>query len=55
MQVSLDPASDPDLDTFLRHVIGFDSVDDESKAERPMMAKGCVLAVSAMHVVFLAI
>lgn len=33
-EVSLDPASDPDLATFLEHCSGFDSVDDESKTTR---------------------
>eukprot|EP00049_Salpingoeca_infusionum_P018391 m.357034 g.357034 ORF g.357034 m.357034 type:complete len:785 (+) comp17693_c0_seq1:155-2509(+) len=32
-QVTADPSSDPDLATFLEHVVGFDSVDDESKPE----------------------
>ena len=32
-EVSLDPATDPKLDTFLRQVVGFDCVDDESKLE----------------------
>lgn len=33
-EVSLDPASNPNLATFLESVVGFDSVDDESKPER---------------------
>lgn len=32
-EVSLDPASHPDLHAFLNHVSGFDSVDDESRSE----------------------
>ncbi|CAH0690398.1 unnamed protein product [Spodoptera exigua] len=35
--VSVDPSSDPDLHKFLSHVIGFDSVDDESKPENTML------------------
>ena len=31
-----DPKSHPDLHRFLRFVIGFDSVDDESKPENPL-------------------
>ncbi|XP_052756439.1 AMP deaminase 2-like isoform X2 [Galleria mellonella] len=34
-QVSVDPSSNPELHKFLTHVIGFDSVDDESKPENP--------------------
>lgn len=33
-QVTKDPNWDPKLDLFLRRVVGFDSVDDESKPER---------------------
>lgn len=33
MEVSVNPASHPELHTFLSQVIGFDSVDDESKSE----------------------
>ncbi|XP_050526519.1 AMP deaminase 2 isoform X2 [Daktulosphaira vitifoliae] len=32
-----DPNSHPDLHRFLQHVIGFDSVDDESKPENPFV------------------
>ncbi len=32
-EVSRDPSVDPDLAFFLQHVVGFDSVDDESKSE----------------------
>ena len=32
-EVSLDPATDPKLDTFPRQVVGFDCVDDERKLE----------------------
>ncbi|XP_073950113.1 AMP deaminase 2-like isoform X2 [Choristoneura fumiferana] len=34
-EVSIDPSSNPELHKFLAHVIGFDSVDDESKPENP--------------------
>ena len=33
-EVSMDPSSHPDLHTFLKQVVGFDIVDDESKVER---------------------
>ncbi|CAB4035835.1 AMP deaminase 2 isoform X2, partial [Paramuricea clavata] len=36
MEVSVNPASHPELHTFLSQVIGFDSVDDESKHEGVM-------------------
>ncbi|XP_050437647.1 AMP deaminase 2-like isoform X2 [Adelges cooleyi] len=32
-----DPQSHPDLHRFLQHVVGFDSVDDESKPENPFV------------------
>ena len=35
-EVTIDPASHPDLHKFLQYVSGFDSVDDESKPENPM-------------------
>jgi len=35
-EVTIDPTSHPDLHSFLQYVIGFDSVDDESKPENPM-------------------
>lgn len=38
-KVTMNPLSDPKLHVFLQRVIGFDSVDDESKAERPFNAK----------------
>ncbi|CAK1583941.1 unnamed protein product [Parnassius mnemosyne] len=34
-QVSIDPSTNIELHKFLTHVIGFDSVDDESKPENP--------------------
>ncbi|CAH2044833.1 unnamed protein product, partial [Iphiclides podalirius] len=34
-QVSINPSYNPELHQFLTHVIGFDSVDDESKPENP--------------------
>lgn len=40
--VSIDPSSDPNLHAFLQYVIGFDSVDDESKPENPMLDKDTV-------------
>ncbi|GBP32329.1 AMP deaminase 2 [Eumeta japonica] len=36
-EVTNDPNSDLNLHKFLTHVVGFDSVDDESKPENPMM------------------
>ncbi|KAL6452537.1 AMD1 AMP deaminase [Candida maltosa Xu316] len=38
-EVSLNPKSHPKLYVFLQRVIGFDSVDDESKAERPIQSR----------------
>lgn len=38
-EVTQNPSSDPKLHVFLQRVIGFDSVDDESKADRRMFAK----------------
>ncbi|KZS92191.1 AMP deaminase [Sistotremastrum niveocremeum HHB9708] len=38
-EVTKDPASHPELHVFLQRVIGFDSVDDESKAERRIYKK----------------
>ncbi|XP_042882584.1 AMP deaminase 2-like isoform X7 [Penaeus japonicus] len=38
-EVSIDPSIDPDLHAFLQYVIGFDSVDDESKPETSVMDK----------------
>ncbi|EGW33479.1 uncharacterized protein SPAPADRAFT_60828 [Spathaspora passalidarum NRRL Y-27907] len=38
-EVSLNPKSHPKLHAFLQRVIGFDSVDDESKTERPFHSK----------------
>ncbi|KZT31255.1 Adenosine/AMP deaminase [Sistotremastrum suecicum HHB10207 ss-3] len=38
-EVTKDPASHPELHVFLKRVIGFDSVDDESKAERRIYKK----------------
>ena len=38
-EVSLDPSSHPKLHIFLQRVIGFDSVDDESKVERRLYRK----------------
>eukprot|EP00094_Tigriopus_californicus_P004108 TCALIF_03957-PA protein Name:"Similar to Ampd2 AMP deaminase 2 (Rattus norvegicus)" AED:0.05 eAED:0.05 QI:23/1/0.88/1/0.87/1/9/284/755 len=38
-EVTKDPQSHPDLHKFLQYVIGFDSVDDESKPENPLFDK----------------
>ncbi|KAJ1664931.1 AMP deaminase [Coemansia sp. RSA 1813] len=38
-EVTRDPSSHPKLHVFLQRVVGFDSVDDESKAERRMHRK----------------
>ncbi|KAF9194526.1 AMP deaminase [Haplosporangium sp. Z 767] len=38
-EVTRDPSSHPNLHIFLQRVIGFDSVDDESKAERRIYKK----------------
>jgi AMP deaminase len=38
-EVTLDPTSHPQLHVFLERVVGFDSVDDESKAERRIHKK----------------
>jgi AMP deaminase len=35
-EATRDPSSHPDLHRFLQYVIGFDSVDDESKPEHPL-------------------
>ncbi|XP_063387504.1 AMP deaminase 2-like [Cydia fagiglandana] len=36
-EVSIDPSSNTDLHKFLKYVIAFDSVDDESKPENPLL------------------
>lgn len=38
-QVSLRPRSDPKLHYFLQRVVGFDSVDDESKLDKPFNSR----------------
>ncbi len=38
-EVTKDPSIDPNLHIFLKRVIGFDSVDDESKVERRLFRK----------------
>lgn len=38
-EVTARPSSHPDLHQFLQYVIGFDSVDDESKPENPLFDK----------------
>jgi len=38
-EVTKDPSTHPKLHIFLQRVIGFDSVDDESKAERRLFKK----------------
>eukprot|EP00043_Microstomoeca_roanoka_P014282 m.141267 g.141267 ORF g.141267 m.141267 type:complete len:788 (+) comp15975_c2_seq3:138-2501(+) len=45
-EVTLDPESDPKLASFLEHVVGFDSVDDESKHERFPHTLSCELPES---------
>ena len=34
---TIDPQSHPDLFRFMHHLTGFDSVDDETKAEKPVI------------------
>lgn len=38
-EVTQDPSTHPELHIFLQRVVGFDSVDDESKAERRLYRK----------------
>ncbi|XP_049878137.1 AMP deaminase 2-like isoform X2 [Pectinophora gossypiella] len=38
-EVSINPSSNPELHKFLTHLIGFDSVDDESKPENTLMGE----------------
>jgi len=38
-EVTKDPSSHPELHVFLQRVVGFDSVDDESKPERRLYRK----------------
>lgn len=38
-EVTKDPRSHPELHVFLQRVVGIDSVDDESKAERRIYKK----------------
>lgn len=38
-EVTKDPSSHPELHVFLQRVVGFDSVDDESKPERRLFRK----------------
>ena len=38
-EVTQDPSSHPELHIFLQRVVGFDSVDDESKVERRLYRK----------------
>lgn len=38
-EVSMNPKSHPKLYIFLQKVVGFDSVDDESKAEKPIQSR----------------
>lgn len=38
-EVTANPATHPELHKFLQYVIGFDSVDDESKPENPLFDK----------------
>ncbi|KAF5280417.1 hypothetical protein FQR65_LT03226 [Abscondita terminalis] len=39
LEVTAKPSSHPELHKFLKYVIGFDSVDDESKPENPLFDK----------------
>lgn len=36
-EATIDPQSHPDLFRFMHHLTGFDSVDDETKPERPIL------------------
>uniref|UniRef100_A0A6Q2XSE7 AMP deaminase 2 n=1 Tax=Esox lucius TaxID=8010 RepID=A0A6Q2XSE7_ESOLU len=45
-EVSINPASHPELHLFLQHVVGFDSVDDESKPEQHCFNMDSPLPVS---------
>lgn len=36
LEVTARPSSHPELHQFLQYIIGFDSVDDESKPENPL-------------------
>ena len=38
-EVTKDPSSHPELHVFLQRIVGFDSVDDESKPERRLYRK----------------
>lgn len=38
-EVTQDPSSHPELHIFLQRIVGFDSVDDESKVERRLFRK----------------
>lgn len=38
-EVTADPSTHPELHVFLQRVVGFDSVDDESKPERRLYRK----------------
>ncbi|OQR69067.1 AMP deaminase 2-like [Tropilaelaps mercedesae] len=48
-EVTNDPSSHPELHQFLEYVIGFDSVDDESKPEYPMIDKEVPLPAAWCH------
>lgn len=36
-EATIDPSSHPDLFRFMHHLTGFDSVDDETKPEKPIL------------------
>jgi adenosine deaminase len=36
-EATIDPSSHPDLYRFMHHLTGFDSVDDETKPEKPIL------------------
>jgi AMP deaminase len=46
-EVTKDPSSHPELHVFLQRVVGFDSVDDESKPERRLYRGPVFSMVSA--------
>ena len=43
-EVTLNPKKYPELHIFLQHVVGFDSVDDESKNEKVPFGPNCATA-----------
>lgn len=53
-EVSVDPSSHPQLHLFLRQVVGFDMVDDESKPERRVQKHMQVLLLLTSRVLLAA-